>query len=35
MLHGGKFKINSKENEGTTFTIRVPLNHGQTGGDLL
>ncbi len=35
IMHKGSIKLYSKENEGTTFTIRVPLNHGQTGGDLL
>ncbi len=33
IMHKGTIKLYSKENEGTTFTIRVPLNHGQTGGD--
>ena len=28
MLHGGKFKINSKENEGTTIQIEIPLSEG-------
>ena len=33
IMHKGTIKLYSKENEGTTCTIRVPLTHGQTGGD--
>jgi len=28
LLHKGKIKFYSKENEGTTFNIRIPLNYG-------
>lgn len=28
LLHKGTIKFYSKENEGTTFNIRIPLNHG-------
>lgn len=35
IMHKGTIKLYSKENEGTTFTIKVPLNHGQTGGSAL
>lgn len=27
MMHDGAIKIQSKEGEGTTFTVRIPLNH--------
>ena len=27
LLHKGTIKLYSKENEGTTFTVRVPLNY--------
>ena len=26
-LHDGIIKVSSKEGEGTTFTVRIPLNH--------
>ena len=28
LLHKGTIKFYSKENEGTTFNIRIPLNYG-------
>ena len=28
MLHGGSFEIFSKENEGTTIQIEIPLSEG-------
>ena len=28
LLHMGTIKFYSKENEGTTFNIRIPLNYG-------
>ena len=27
LLHDGAIKLHSKEGEGTTFTVRMPLNH--------
>lgn len=30
LMHKGIIKVYSKENEGTTFTIRIPLYHGNT-----
>ena len=27
MLHNGAIKVYSKEGEGTTFTVRIPLNY--------
>ena len=33
-LHKGVIKLYSKENEGTTFTVRIPLYYTQSGGDL-
>ena len=27
LMHRGAIKVYSKENEGTTFTVRVPLNY--------
>ena len=35
LMHKGTIKIYSKENEGTTFTIRIPLYHGNSGGDTI
>lgn len=32
-LHRGVIKLYSKENEGTTFTVRIPLNYSQSGGE--
>ena len=32
-LHRGVIKLYSKENEGTTFTVRIPLNYSQGGGE--
>ena len=32
-LHKGVIKIYSKENEGTTFTVRIPLMYSQSGGE--
>ena len=32
-LHRGVIKLYSKENEGTTFTVRIPLNYNQGGGE--
>ena len=26
-LHDGIIKVSGKEGEGTTFTVRIPLNH--------
>ena len=35
-MHQGAIKVYSKENEGTTFTVRIPLTHiaeaGKAGG---
>jgi len=28
VLHGGAIRVDSKENEGTTFTLRLPIKHG-------
>ena len=33
-LHKGVIKLYSKENEGTTFTVRIPLYYTQSGGDV-
>jgi signal transduction histidine kinase len=32
-LHKGVIKLYSKENEGTTFTVRIPLYYSQSGGE--
>lgn len=32
-LHKGVIKLYSKENEGTTFTVRIPLYYTQSGGE--
>ena len=33
LMHKGTIKLYSKENEGTTFTVRIPLYYVQSGGD--
>ena len=33
-LHKGVIKLYSKENEGTTFTVRIPLYYTQSGGEM-
>lgn len=33
LMHKGTIKLYSKENEGTTFTVRIPLYYSQTGGE--
>lgn len=33
LMHKGTIKLYSKENEGTTFTVRIPLYYTQTGGE--
>lgn len=33
LMHKGTIKLYSKENEGTTFTVRIPLYFGQGGGE--
>lgn len=35
LMHKGTIKVYSKENEGTTFTIRIPLYHANAGGDII
>ena len=35
LMHKGTIKVYSKENEGTTFTIRIPLYHSNAGGDVI
>ena len=32
LLHDGSIKVTSKENEGTTFVVRIPLTHEERGG---
>ncbi len=29
MLHNGSIKINSKENEGATFIVRLPIKYNE------
>lgn len=33
LMHHGVIKLYSKENEGTTFTVRVPLYYAKAGGE--
>ena len=35
LMHKGIIKVYSKENEGTTFTIRIPLYHSNVGGHVV
>lgn len=32
LLHDGVIKVESEENKGTTFTVRIPLKHQKKGG---
>ena len=34
LMHKGVIKLYSKESEGTTFTVRIPLNYTKGGGSV-
>ena len=33
MMHKGTIKVYSKENEGSTFSVRIPLHYSTAGGE--